>query len=80
MPRALILRLLPTMAARLEEESRQWMVQCPGCKREISVWDAGGIRYKARGAARRLGECSTCGKMRLLRIYRPDVVEPEDAV
>ena len=69
--RRLILWLFPGKAAAFEAESRQWMVQCPKCHHEISVWEAGGIRYKARGTVRRLGRCSRCGERSMLRIYRP---------
>lgn len=68
--RNLILRLLPWIAEDMERESREWMIQCPKCGREKSVWDAGGIRYRARGNPRKLGRCSQCGKLRFLRIYR----------
>jgi len=68
--RALIIRLFPGKASQFERESRQWMIQCQHCKHQISVWDAGGIRYKARGTVRRLGKCSKCGRVSWLRIYR----------
>ena len=69
MLRKLMLWLLPGMASRFERDSREWMVQCTKCGHEISVWEAGGIRYKARGTVRRLGKCSNCGKTSMLRIY-----------
>jgi len=70
--RAFIIKIFPKLASRMEEESRQWMIQCQKCNYEISVWDAGGIRYKAWGTVRRLGKCSRCGKTSMLRIYRPE--------
>jgi uncharacterized protein with PIN domain len=76
MLRALILRLFPGMGARFEAESREWMVQCQKCSHEISVWEAGGIRYKARGTVRRLGKCSNCGRVSWLRIYRRTEPDP----
>ena len=75
MLRALVLRLFPGLAERFEQESRRWMIQCPNCGHEISVWEAGGIRYKARGTVRRYGKCSKCGKYSMLRVYRPDDME-----
>lgn len=72
MIRRLIVRFFPDLGARMERESRQWMVQCTGCGHEISVWEAGGIRYRAKGTVRRLGRCSQCGKTSMLRVYRPD--------
>ena len=46
----------------MERESRAWMMRCPSCGHEISVWDAGGIRFGASGKPRRLMRCSQCGK------------------
>ena len=34
--------------ARAEEESKHWMCECPHCHQKTSLWDMGGIRYKAR--------------------------------
>jgi hypothetical protein len=68
--RKLITRASPALAARMESESRTWMMQCPTCGHERSVWDAGGIRYKASGTVWRLGRCSNCQKLGMLRIYR----------
>ena len=69
MLRSLLKRIAPQFAARAEAESREWMVQCPKCGNEKSLWDAGGLRYKGAGTVRRLGKCSRCGQLRLLRIY-----------
>lgn len=47
--------------AAAESESRKWMIRCP-CGAERSVWDAGGIRWKAAGKTRMLGRCLACGQ------------------
>jgi hypothetical protein len=47
-------------AAAVEAESRSWVMRCD-CGRETSVWDAGGIRYKAAGNPVRLFACPKCG-------------------
>lgn len=73
MLRKLIAKLSPKLAASIEAESRQWMMQCPKCGHEVSVWDGGGIRYKASGTVRRLGRCARCDKVRMLRIYFREV-------
>ena len=62
--------MAPGILAKMEEESRQWVIKCPKCGYETSVWDAGGIRYKARGYKRTLGKCTSCGKFRWLKIYK----------
>jgi hypothetical protein len=66
----LITSLLPQRWAEgIEAESRAWMMQCP-CGNEISIWDAGGIRYGAAGNPRRPYRCSACGKRTMHRIYK----------
>jgi hypothetical protein len=62
--------ILPAaMAKRMEEESRAWKMRCPE-GHEISVWDAGGIRYKASGKPVRLYRCKGCGKVRRMTLYK----------
>jgi len=43
----------PATAAKIEAESRTWMIKCPNCGYERSVWDAGGVpgKYVPRRAA-----------------------------
>ena len=72
----LIVRLFPKLAARLEAESRQWLVSCPNCGHEVSVWEVGGIRYKASGTVYRYGRCVSCRQRGMLRVYRPG--DPSD--
>jgi DNA-directed RNA polymerase subunit RPC12/RpoP len=55
--------------AAMEAESRAWMVRCPHCGFERSVWDMGGIRYKAAGTSRNYMRCPSCGKRGWNRIY-----------
>lgn len=52
----------PETAAAMEAHSRAWLVQCPKCGFERSIWDLGGIRYKATGNSRMFGRCPQCGK------------------
>ena len=45
----LLVNLLPRSWAKdMEAQSRAWMIRCP-CGYEQSVWEAGGIRWKAAG-------------------------------
>lgn len=48
--------------AAMEAESRSWILRCPDCGHERSIWDMGGIRYKAAGKPRKLMRCPSCGK------------------
>jgi hypothetical protein len=50
------------MARQMEAESRSWFMRCEECNAERSVWDAGGIRWKASGNPRRRLACAGCGR------------------
>lgn len=54
----------------VERESREWMVECGHCHHTDSVWDLGGIRYKASGTKRSGGLCRKCGRFSMRRVYR----------
>jgi hypothetical protein len=41
------LRLMPGRAHEIERQSREWIDSCPHCGLDRTVWDVGGIRYKA---------------------------------
>lgn len=49
-------------AAAMEAHSRAWLAQCPNCGHERSIWELGGIRYKASGNPRLRLSCPNCGK------------------
>ena len=60
--RDLILRVVPKPTAEaMEAESRAWLMTCSECGHSVSVWDAGGLRYKAAGEPRRRARCAGCG-------------------
>ena len=44
-----------------EADSRTWMVRCR-CGASRSVWDEGGIRWKAAGRPWWYRKCPTCGR------------------
>jgi len=52
----------PEMAAAIEAHSRAWLLCCPHCGDERSIWEIGGIRYKAVGESRNLLRCPSCGR------------------
>jgi hypothetical protein len=61
MIQTLLKRLLPARwSSEMEAETRKWMLQCP-CGHEANLWDAGGVRYKARGTKWTVYRCPTCG-------------------
>ncbi|MFN3218814.1 MAG: hypothetical protein ACE367_20145 [Acidimicrobiales bacterium] len=69
-------------AAAVEAESRAWHIQCPVCSTSKSIWDLGGVRYKAASTGKRIrGHCSTCGTRRWLHYVRidPAISPPPEA-
>ena len=56
-------------AADMEAESRAWMLR-GRCGHERSMWDAGGIRWKAAGSPRRLMRCPDCREWSWHTVYR----------
>ncbi|MBI4671696.1 MAG: hypothetical protein HY741_08530 [Chloroflexi bacterium] len=68
---SILLSILPASWAQdAEGESRQWIMQCPTCGYENSVWDAGGIRWKAAGNPRRRMKCPSCGQTTWFKLFR----------
>lgn len=49
------------LAESMEADSRSWKVRC-SCGFERSVWEVGGIRWKATGTARQYLSCPRCGQ------------------
>lgn len=69
------LRLLgPEGAAAAEAQSKAWLLVCPNCGFSRSIWEMGGIRYKATGGtALKLVHCPSCGQTGWHRTVRaPD--------
>lgn len=68
----------PAGAARMEAESRTWIAQCPKCGFERSVWDVGGVRYKAAGTSWWFMRCPHCGRSAWNKVFWPTGVEKSD--
>jgi predicted RNA-binding Zn-ribbon protein involved in translation (DUF1610 family) len=67
----LVTRLMPRRAAEIERETREWDVVCPKCGDTRSVWDIGGIRYKAASKGKRIGStCPSCGERGMFEVVR----------
>lgn len=62
MQKLAIASVSPETAAEIERQSRNWMIRCPHCGFERSVWEAGGVRYKAAGTPRQHRTCANCGR------------------
>lgn len=54
--------------AAMEADSRAWMVQC-SCGFTRSVWELGGIRFKATGQPRWYLRCPQCGQRSWHKVY-----------
>jgi phage FluMu protein Com len=69
--RNFILRFMsPKMRADVEADSRKWIATCPRCQRANSMWDVGGMRYKAVGRPSTLVRCAHCGKASFMRFEK----------
>lgn len=54
----------------MEAESREWLVRCPACGHERSIWELGGVRYKARGTKWIFRRCPACHQVGWHLVYR----------
>lgn len=54
---------------RMKEDSKKWRFTCT-CGQESSIWDIGGIRYKAKGKPRLGLRCPQCNKWAMQSIYK----------
>jgi len=67
------LSILPSsMGKAMEKESRLWTMRCKQCGDEISVWDAGGIRYLAAGRPWRMRRCPKCARRTWHEIHKKE--------
>jgi hypothetical protein len=62
----IVQRIVTSLAPRawaqsIQAESEAWMVRCPACGFEQSVWERGGLRWKASGSPRWRLACPRCG-------------------
>lgn len=58
----LLLFFIPaSKRAEAEAESRAWHLTCETCHHARSVWDLGGIRWKASGESATRTRCPACG-------------------
>ncbi len=66
----ILANVLPnSWAASMEAESRGWLMRCP-CGAETSVWEMGGVRWKAAGNPVRSGKCGVCGRVFMGQLYQ----------
>lgn len=73
----LVLAITPKkIGESIQRESEEWHLVCSKCGRSRSVWDLGGIRWKAYSIGNRvLVRCSGCNQRvwaKVLRIRKPE--------
>ena len=71
----LFMAVLPASWGRsMQRDSQAWKMRCTTCGHLRSIWDAGGIRWKAYSVGKRMYlKCEQCNCMRVMAIeYLPD--------
>ena len=59
-----LIRSLPgNWGSDMEAESRKWIARCRECGSEKSLWDHGGVRWKAAGSPSTRLVCGPCGRI-----------------
>jgi hypothetical protein len=76
----LFTRLFPRAAESMRAHSLSWMVQCARCGFERSIWDMGGIRWKAVGNQRIYQRCVQCGRRNWHKCYRKSESVADQAI
>ena len=54
----------------IKKESMQWGFICKECKERSSIWEAGGMRYKAKGEPRIYIKCPKCGVKAMQKVTK----------
>jgi uncharacterized Zn finger protein len=69
---SLIRRCLPSSwADAIQAESESWLLRCPSCGAVRSVWEIGGVRYKAASLGMKvLVRCAQCGQTHMMPLER----------
>lgn len=64
----LVTTLLPASWSRaIRHESQRWLLRCPSCNTVRSVWEIGGIRFKATSTGKRVRVwCPHCEQARMM--------------
>lgn len=78
----LILLLPKHWSDAIRADSEQWVLTCPTCGTVRSVWDIGGVRYKAYSRGKFTGlYCQTCRAWRMMPMtHRTHEVRPTKVV
>jgi hypothetical protein len=66
------------LAHEMEMHSRAWTMTCLHCEHETSIWDMGGIRWRAYGNSRNYMKCISCGRRSWHRLHKKAEVPVPD--
>ncbi|MEW5738217.1 MAG: hypothetical protein AB1938_04790 [Myxococcota bacterium] len=67
----LVSKLPRKLAEDMERESRAWKFICPTCDLRTSVWEMGGVRYKAASRGKRtFARCPRCNAFKWHRVEK----------
>jgi hypothetical protein len=67
----LLRAIVPTkLFQQMEAESREWIMTCSQCSAKRSVWDAGGVRWKAAGGGIVRARCYSCDRATAHKVSR----------
>ena len=56
---------------KIKSESQNWLFKCD-CGNDFSIWDIGGIRYKAKGNPIKVVKCNKCQKVKARKLFKID--------
>lgn len=62
-------RFLQALADAVDRERRAWRIRCEACGHDRPLASTGGLRLWASSPARKLGECTQCGRLQPMLIY-----------
>jgi hypothetical protein len=68
-----VTKVLPkSWSQAIRHESENWLLRCPACDAVQSIWDIGGVRYKATSSNKKvMARCRHCSKTSLMPLeYR----------
>ena len=58
-------------AADIQAESERWLLTCPNCGTVRSIWDIGGVRYKAYSKGKKvLVRCTQCKERHMMPLEK----------
>ena len=57
----------------IQTESQNWLLRCPACDSVHSVWDLGGIRFKAASSHKKvMVRCPQCSQISMMPLEYQD--------